>query len=88
MKQYPELETTLTRSVYGELVDHRASEEDRARLNAARELVALAAKFGKIPVARDTIKRERRGFSGSALHHEIYDLIPSASVVLLCLRRT
>lgn len=87
-KNYPELETTLTRTTHGELVALRASDEDRARLASARELVALAAKSGKIPAARDTIERERRGFSGSALHHEIYDLNPSASVVLLCLRRT
>lgn len=89
VKSYPELETTLTRSKYGALfAPPRASDEDRARLAAAHELVALAAKSGKIPAARDTIERERRGFSGSAQHHEIYDLNPTASVVLLCLRRT
>jgi hypothetical protein len=77
--------TTLTRSSYGEILTHTASPEHRALIASARELVKKAAK--KLPAAYDTLSRDRKGrWDGSALHHEIYDVTPTGSKVLLCCR--
>lgn len=59
-------------------------------VRAARDLAEGAATAGIIPEAYDMIAFARRGrASGSALHHEIYDLRPGRGKtldILLCLR--
>lgn len=82
--------TTLFRSQYGELVISQATtSEDRTALTAAYNLVAVAAKSGKIPAAFDDMEwgssgKERGKRIGEARHHEVYDF--NASAVLVCVR--
>ena len=82
--------TTLDRSQYGELVITQTTTcEDRASLTAAYDLVALAAKSGKIPAAFDDMEwgrsgKERGKRIGEARYQEVYDFTSSA--VLVCVR--
>lgn len=84
-------QTTLTRSSYGEiLTNSNTSSEHRELITAARNLVNLAGK--KIPAAYDNMMWERINSRignkriGTALHHEIYDVTPTGSKVLVCCR--
>jgi hypothetical protein len=55
----------------------------------AWELIARAEKNGKISKSYDTIDFDRRKrASGSATHHEIYDIQPDPFQVLICVRET
>lgn len=82
--------TTLFRSQYGELVISPATtSEDRAAMTAAYNLVAVAAKSGKIPAGFDDMEwgrsgKERGKRIGEARYHEVYDF--TASAVLVCVR--
>lgn len=82
----------LTRSSYGELIRQYGARADEppaelAAFAAAQSLVAQAAQQGIIDRAYDAIEWDhKRRASGEALHHEIYDMAPDATVV--CLRRT
>ncbi len=80
-------QTTLTRSSYGEiLVSSTTSTEHRILISNAWHLVKKAAK--KLPDAHDTLKRDRKGrWDGEALHHELFDITPTGSKVLLCCRQ-
>lgn len=80
--------TTLIRDYYGSLrVGANTTPHDCALLQSADELIRKAVKAGKILTAYDTLEWDRKKrASGSARHHEIYDL--SVSAVLLCVRET
>lgn len=83
--------TTLTRDDYGMLTATygKTTDEDRALYLAAYALVQQAAKSGKISGAYDEIEFDRKSrASGSALHHEIYDISANGATVLVCLRST
>ena len=57
-------------------------------LDPVQSLIARATKSRKIPRAFDAFDRERKGFSGSAVHIEIYDVNPTASRALVCIRES
>lgn len=95
--------TTLYRDGYGCLcadlghrwvngVQLRSSEQDVALLRAAHGLAGLAAKLGLIEPDYDGLEWDRkRRASGSARHHEVYDLTTKRGrihQVLLCVRET
>lgn len=83
--------TTLNRDEYGCLfaTTGKTTDEDRALYLAAYALVQQAAKAGKIPGAFDEIEFDRKSrASGSALHHEVYDISGNGATVLVCLRST
>ena len=70
---------TTTRNMFGALVSIPQT---------AHDLVAQAAARGKIPAAYDRLSWDRKGrASGSAMHHEIYDITPDGNRALVCLRR-
>jgi len=56
---------------------------------SAQEVIFNHAKKGRIEKAIDTIEFDRKKrASGYAVHHEIYDILPSPFKVLLCVRET
>lgn len=83
--------TTLTRDSYGALgaAYGRTIDADRDLYLAAMALVQQAAKAGKLPAAYDDLEWDRkRRASGSARHHEIYDIAANGAAVLVCVRST
>lgn len=80
---------TLTRSCYGEILT-LSTETDL--LGQARQLVKMAAAKKRIPASYDHTSWERINSrignmrTGSALHHEIYDISPNGKAVLVCCR--
>jgi hypothetical protein len=84
-------QTSLTRNSYGELLTNSTTTtEHRALIAGAWNLVKLAGK--KVPAAYDNMSWERISSrignkrTGEALHHELYDVTPTGSKVLLCCR--
>lgn len=84
--------TTLTRDTYGALcINGATTVSDQSLYQAARGLVARAAKSKKIPVSYDNMSwgrsgREKGKKIGDALHHEIYDITPDGREALVCAR--
>jgi len=74
------------RTQYGELLPKT---EDYEIWQTAKKLIREAVKENQILESFDTIHFDRkRRASGSALHHEIYDILPDPLIVLLCVRET
>jgi hypothetical protein len=84
-------QTTLTRSSYGELLTgYDTNPEHRALIAQTHDLIKMAGK--KIPAAYDDMTWERINSRignkrvGEARHHEIYDINPAGTKVLICCR--
>lgn len=72
------------RNSYGEITS-----TDSQIMAAATALVKSAVQKKKLPASFDNISWDRkRRADGYALHHEIYDISPAATRVLLCIRET
>lgn len=74
------------RTAYGELIP---GDRTFQLWRDAQELIAKASATKKIPESYDdiTFDRKRRA-SGSAIHHEVYDIHPDPLRVLVCIRET
>jgi hypothetical protein len=52
----------------------------------ASVLIQRAVEAGHLPAAYDNIRFVKRGASGNAIHHELYDIAPDA--IIVCVRST
>lgn len=86
----------ITRTQFGELRINRSAYPATITITAAeklltdaRTLVAAAASRGKLAATYDEISFDRKGRAdGGAIHHEIYDINPKCTRVLVCVRAT
>jgi len=80
------MEKNYNRNSYGEL---RPAQRDYEIWVRATGLITQAVAAKKIPCAYDDIAFDRKlRASGSATHHEIYDIHPDPLRVLVCIRET
>ena len=80
--------TTLNRDSYGALqCSSTTNDADRAEYMSALALCAKNGRDGLIDAARDDLEWDRKHrASGSAVHHEIYDI--HNGIMLVCVRHS